>query len=672
MSFSRTRSLAILVKASCQVFLDQGLGKKLKGMADQVRQPKVKAMPAALRRQLYNASGRLDETSSVGSWTRVDEEPRDPWEAPAFEPVQESAAEQTDAEASASAPAATPVQVTPPPPPAGGPPPSSSAAPVIQAAQSWLNHSNETPASRKLRRQQEQAARRGRRGIRWGNMAPANLRHNPLNTALPDHLSQIGSGEGERSILILDNRDMRIQSPFQNWLLDEVLTNALTYLNVKSDRNLVKSPSTGYHFNLFLVRTLDSVKVVICGSATCYTSVPCAKWDAMTGSVLSHSAFQPFRWPPMTENSPTWADVKIKLEGHLLVHLELRGYRSDADMSIQMIHIADAIHTILSDTVFIPSIVITVFQGWRVVAVSWEVGGRIYACSEGGIVVALDFPLCHFEYADRLEMRFWSASDRLDISANTASIPSSWLVISRVSGPTLIRNAKWCRDHGARVEGPDQALQFSQLAAIHAHWTAKIEASSIDDTGPRVSAIAVESNPVNVHLVCESPLFKKDRAIVHAEALALQCHDPLEEVVANILPPIVDGPAVQPVEDAPKLLPVLQGPSPAGCVPLAPVSSAKPSMTDPGQAPPPGSLTGGAMAPPRRSMEQRRSDPIDCSAMTPHAFVEAARGYGSNWPPASGPFPSRAHRQSSVQIDEINEISADQGPRSFAPARPGS
>ena len=228
-------------------------------------------------------------------------------------------------------------------------------------------------------------------------MAPANLRHNPLNTALPDHLSQIGSGEGERSILILDNRDMRIQSPFQNWLLDEVLTNALTYLNVKSDRNLVKSPSTGYHFNLFLVRTLDSVKVVICGSATCYTSVPCAKWDAMTGSVLSHSAFQPFRWPPMTENSPTWADVKIKLEGHLLVHLELRGYRSDADMSIQMIHIADAIHTILSDTVFIPSIVITVFQGWRVVAVSWEVGGRIYACSEGGIVVALDFPLCHFE-----------------------------------------------------------------------------------------------------------------------------------------------------------------------------------------------------------------------------------------------------------------------------------
>lgn len=85
----------------------------------------------------------------------------------------------------------------------------------------------------------------------------------------------------------------------------------------------------------------------------------------------------------MTESSPTWVDVKVKLEGQLLVHLELRGYRSDKDMAIQLWHITDAIHTILNDTVFIPSIVVTVFQGWRVIACSWEVGGRLYACSEG-------------------------------------------------------------------------------------------------------------------------------------------------------------------------------------------------------------------------------------------------------------------------------------------------
>ena len=147
---------------------------------------------------------------------------------------------------------------------------------------------------------------------------------------------------------------------------------------------------------------------------------PCARWDSLTGEVMSHSAFQPFRWPPMTEQSPTWVDVKVKLEGHLLVHMEFRGYRSDHDLSLQLWHVADAIQSILSETLFVPSFIVTVFQGWRVVAVSWEVGGRIYACSDGGIVVALDFPLCHFEVrfvatsspdafgadADRLEMRF--------------------------------------------------------------------------------------------------------------------------------------------------------------------------------------------------------------------------------------------------------------------------
>ena len=47
------------------------------------------------------------------------------------------------------------------------------------------------------------------------------------------------------------------------------------------------------------------------------------------------------------------------------------------------------------DTLFVPSCVVTIYQGWRVVATSFEVGGRLHACSEGGMVAALDFPLCH-------------------------------------------------------------------------------------------------------------------------------------------------------------------------------------------------------------------------------------------------------------------------------------
>ena len=99
----------------------------------------------------------------------------------------------------------------------------------------------------------------------------------------------------------------------------------------------------------------------------------------------------------MTETSATWVDVKLKLEGQVVLHLELRGYRGDGDMSVQLWHICDAIHSLLQDTVFAPAFVVTIFQGWGVVATSWEVGGRLHACSEGGVVVALDFPLCHVE-----------------------------------------------------------------------------------------------------------------------------------------------------------------------------------------------------------------------------------------------------------------------------------
>lgn len=66
------------------------------------------------------------------------------------------------------------------------------------------------------------------------------------------------------------------------------------------------------------------------------------------------------------------------MEGRLLIHLELRGYRSDRDCSVQLCHVADAIHSILQETVFIPSFIVTCFQGWRVVAISFEVGGRLY------------------------------------------------------------------------------------------------------------------------------------------------------------------------------------------------------------------------------------------------------------------------------------------------------
>ena len=581
-----------------------------------------------------------------------------------------------------------------PPPPvqnAWGNPTPPSSAPVNQAARNLLEHTNEPPAARRLRKQQEQANRRGRRGIRYGQMGA----HNACNAQLPGHIRQVGSQEGERSVLVLDNRDHRLQSPFQGWLLDEILTNANARINVVSDASQVRTPTTGYHCNMFMIKALDNFKLVVAATMTSYGSVPCGKWDRHTADVLSHMAFQPFRWPVMTDESPTWVDVKVKLEGDLLIHLELRGYRSDHDMSVQICHVADTLLWSLEEKPFIPTFVVTIFQGWRVIACSWEVGGRLYALSENGVVVALDYPLCHIELrlvassspdafgldADRLEFRFYSGSDRLNVAASTCSVPPTWLVVSRVSGPTLIKNAAWCRDHYARVESPDQTLHLSQLASVHAHWTVGVEAGQEDDTGPRISAVAVESNPKNMHLIAESPLFRKEKVIVAREALAVQAHDEREEVASTVLPPITGGPAVQPVAAMSSQLKAITGSTRSYEAPLTPIAEQEVSLTDPGVAPTPADIQVGSLAPARRSLAQRRNEALDQSAMTPASFVEKVNNMRST-PPQTDQTEEVSDLLQSLTIGGVRiELSAEAGsgssgsqgqagvPRSFGPPK---
>ena len=612
---------------------------------------------------------------SVNSWINVDQvEQPDPWAA---DVPDEDGLELPPADLRFNKAPLDPI-----PEQSAPPPPSASTA----AARNLVDNVNEPPASRRLRRQQELAQRKGKKGARFVQLGA----HNACNISLPTHIQQVGSGQGERSIMVLDHRDQRLQSPFQGWLLDEILTNANARINVLSDARLVRSPTTGYHCNIFMMKTLDNFKMILAGSMTSYGSVPCGRWDSETGEVLSHAAFQPFRWPIMRNDSPTWVDVKVKMEGQLLVHLELRGYRSDSDMSVQINHVSDTILWLLQETPFIPTFVVTVFQGWRVCAVSWEVGGRIYAISEGGIVVALDFPLCHVELrlvatssadafgqdADRLEFRFYSAADRLDVACSTCAAPPSWLLVSRVSGPTLIKNARWCRDHLARVESPDQALQLSQLASVHAHWTAEMEAQIEEETGPRISAIAVESNPNNLHLISESPLFRKEQAIVEKEALAIQAHDKSKERATAVLPPITGGPAVQPANAFTPNMKALTGQNPVEQVvyphkgvTLAPADV---SVTEPGVPPAQGLAAGQPLMPTRRSLDQRRGEMVDHSAMTPSGFVDQVRMM-------RGGVSTGDHRSEPDEL-QIEFVDARDGseattpgmPRSFAPPLPPS
>ena len=80
------------------------------------------------------------------------------------------------------------------------PPPVQTAAPVTQAARNFVDHVNEPAAARRLRRQQEMASRKGKKGARFVQLGA----HNACNIALPQHIQQVGSGrQAERSIMVL-------------------------------------------------------------------------------------------------------------------------------------------------------------------------------------------------------------------------------------------------------------------------------------------------------------------------------------------------------------------------------------------------------------------------------------------------------------------------------------
>ena len=498
------------------------------------------------------------------------------------------------------------------------PPPQT--APATQAARDLLGNAQQQ--AERLAKQKARA-KGSRYKVRWGQLQrPGN---HAQNYQLPSFIRQIGAAEGERSILVMDNRDKRIQSPFQGWLLDEILLNAQAGINILADRQLARTPKTGYHMNLFYVRTVDNFKFTLVGSMTSYGCVPCAQWDQQAAEVLKHDAFQPFRWPMMSPESATWIDVKIKVEGGLLLRLEFRGYRQTSGF-----YLDDHLMKALRQVLFVPSCIVTLFQGWRVVATSFEVGGRLYACSDGGQVVALDFPLCHFEIrltatssvdaigvdADRVEFRFRSAGDNLDVSCSQMVASPTWLVVSSVSGRTMADASRWCRDQRARVEGPDQNLQ-SQLAGIHAHWTASTEAASLDDTGPRVGAVAED----NLHLTCEAPLFRAQKVLVPPDSLAFQQHDAAQEEEAVLLPPVTGGPSVLPASLVSAPLKSLAGPDGPALV-MGPHMQTEVSVTEPGQAPEGSSSQQGIFQVQRRSLDARRAENISMAATTPHDFVE--------------------------------------------------
>ena len=125
------------------------------------------------------------------------------------------------------------------------PAPSHGLNPATEAAKTALGKKEK----QLLDQQKARAKQKNRRGLRWGQFHQVGITQ---NFELPWFIRQLGSKTDERSILILDSRDARIQSPFQGWLLDEILLNSHSEVNVLADRQSIRTPISGYHMNPLL------------------------------------------------------------------------------------------------------------------------------------------------------------------------------------------------------------------------------------------------------------------------------------------------------------------------------------------------------------------------------------------------------------------------------------
>ena len=383
--------------------------------------------------------------------------------------------------------------------------------------------------------------------------------HNPYEVRMPRYQEPISVNDDhpeDTSVIVVDNRDERMISPFQNWLVSEIMTNSASSINVITERDQVMPPSSGFHLSLFANYTLDGVKAVLVVSIESDTGVPCAGWDGPTAHALSHPVFQPFSWPMLRDTSASYIDVKIYNGNELLFHWIFRGYRTDTDLTVQQQFVDEVL--IRTANVGTPklSCVVAMFQGWRVSVLAFQCGGRTYSAAPNGNVVAGDFARSRWELrvcsrssedavgndADRIEFRFRDANNRIDVKAARASVPATWLTVSHISGPNLVTTIQAVRRGGARVEGPEQTEQFGQLAAIHQNWWANSVAGLPTEVGAKVVFIgALDAG--NFHIQSSSRFYPQIAEIVPTESLATMHHDRSVAIAAPQGPPALTSQA---------------------------------------------------------------------------------------------------------------------------------
>ena len=238
-------------------------------------------------------------------------------------------------------------------------------------------------------------------------------------------------------------------------------------------------------------------------------------------------------------------DVKVFNGNAVLFHWVFRGYRSDADLSVQQQFCDEILIRTARDGWFRPSIVISVFVAWKVSVMSFEVGGQVYSIGLQGSMMVSDYAMSTCELrvterssqegygndADRVEFRFRDANNRLDLKCGRTSgtghlahrQPHLW-PCSDQHDPDLPEPARSRRGAGPR-------------AAVRAALGGDRPWYNDDDTiGTTTDQFPVERG--NFHLRARSKLKVNPlTSFVRQEALAHRSHDAGNQLTAQRGPP---------------------------------------------------------------------------------------------------------------------------------------
>ena len=124
----------------------------------------------------------------------------------------------------------------------------------------------------------------------------------------------------------------------------------------------------------------------------------------------------------MFDTSATYVDVKVFNGNEVLFHWVFRGYRSDADLSVQQQFCDEVLIRSANEGWFRLSIVISVFVGWKVSVTSFEVGARVYSIGPRGSVMASDHAMstCELRVTDRASTQIvWSSGSEMPTTRST-------------------------------------------------------------------------------------------------------------------------------------------------------------------------------------------------------------------------------------------------------------